>query len=67
MITLFRWILLKQKEIKIKLLFYTMIDKRIKEINTGELKDSILEKIMPYIAKLIHEDAVRNNETKDVE
>lgn len=31
MITLVRWILLKQKEIKYKLAFYTLLDKTVKE------------------------------------
>lgn len=49
MITLIRWILLKQKEIKWKLAFYQFIDQQLK--NPEELE----KKIMDSIAKLIHE------------
>lgn len=51
MITLIRWILLKQKEIKWKLAFYQFIDKQIKEFakNPKELE----KKLMPYLADLI--------------
>lgn len=45
MITLVRWILLKQKEIKYKLVFYTLLDKAVKELNTGELKDKLIKEI----------------------
>lgn len=54
MITLIRWILLKQKEIKYKLAFYTLLDKTVKELNTGELKDKLIKEIMPYLAELTH-------------
>lgn len=57
MITLIRWILLKQKEIKYKLAFYTLLDKTVKELNTGELKDKLIKEIMPYLAELIHATA----------
>ena len=32
MITLIRWILLKQKEIKLKLAFYSFVDQNIKKL-----------------------------------
>lgn len=57
MITLVRWILLKQKEIKYKLAFYTLLDKTIKELNTGELKDKLIKEILPYLAELAHATA----------
>lgn len=57
MITLIRWILLKQKEIKYKLAFYTLLDKTVKELNTGELKDKLIKEIMPYLAELTHATA----------
>lgn len=57
MITLIRWILLKQKEIKYKLAFYTLLDKTVKELNTGELKDKLIKEIMPYLAELVHSTA----------
>lgn len=54
MITLVRWILLKQKEVKYKLAFYTLLEKTVKELNTGELKDKLIKEIMPYLAELAH-------------
>ena len=48
MITLFRWILLKQKEIKWKLAFYQFLDKQLK--NPEELQ----QKLVHEIAELIH-------------
>lgn len=49
MITLFRWILLKQKEIKWKLAFYQFLDQQLK--NPEELE----KKFVDSFAKLIHE------------
>lgn len=49
MITLFRWILLKQKEIKWKLAFYQLLEQQLK--NPEELE----KKFMDSLAKLIHE------------
>lgn len=60
MITLFRWILLKQKEIKYKLLFYTLLDETVKELNTGELKDKLIKEIMPYLAEIAHAQAMKD-------
>lgn len=57
MITLVRWILLKQKEIKYKLAFYTLLDKTVKELNTGEIKDKLIKEIMPYLAEFAHTTA----------
>lgn len=57
MITLFRWILLKQKEVKYKLAFYTLLDKKVKELNTGELKNKLIKELMPYLAELVHATA----------
>lgn len=64
MITLIRWILLKQKEIKLKLAFYTFIDKSIRELNTGELKDKLLKEIAPFIAELAHSQAAKEPNTE---
>lgn len=52
MITLFRWVLLKQKQIKLKLAFYQLIDKYVTTIikNPEELE----KKILPYLAEAIH-------------
>lgn len=60
MITLVRWILLKQKEIKYKLMFYTILDETIKELNTGELKDKLIKEIMPYLAEIAHAQAMKD-------
>ena len=55
MITIFRWVLLKQKEIKWKLAFYQFFDKQITDLmkNPKEIE----KKIMPYLAELIHNSA----------
>lgn len=52
MITLFRWVLLKQKEIKWKLAFYQFLDKQLMEI----IKDpeELEKKIMLYLAEVVH-------------
>lgn len=54
MITLFRWLLLKQKEVKWKLAFYQFIDQQLK--NPEELE----KKIMNSLAEIIH----ASNKTK---
>lgn len=53
MITLFRWILLKQKEVKWKLAFWQFLDKQAMELikNPEELE----KKFIDSFAKLIHE------------
>lgn len=56
MITLFRWILLKQKEIKWKLAFYQLLEQQLK--NPEELE----KKFMDSLAKLIH-DSNKKTET----
>lgn len=60
MITLFRWVLLKQKEIKWKLAFWQIADKRLMEIvkNPEEME----KKIISYLAELIHNEAKRERE-----
>ena len=59
MITLFSWVLLKQKEIKFKLAFYQLIDKYV----TAMIKDpeELQKKILPYLAEVIHNT---NSDTK---
>ena len=58
MITLFRWVLLKQKEIKWKLAFWQFADKQLMEFikNPEELE----KKLMDSLAKLIHESNKQN-------
>ncbi len=60
MITLLRLVLLKQKEIKWKLAFWQLADKRLMEIvkNPEEME----KKIIPYLAELIHNEAKREKE-----
>lgn len=61
MITLFRWILLKQKEIKWKLAFWQFVDKQAMELikNPEEME----KKIVDSLARLIHESNKTNPET----
>lgn len=54
MITLFRYVLLKQKEIKWRLAFYQFLDHQLK--NPEELE----KKLVNALAEIIHE----TNETK---
>lgn len=58
MITLFRWVLLKQKEIKYKLTFWQFVDKQFMKIVKNP--EAIEKKIMPYLAEIIHS---QNNNT----
>lgn len=62
MITLFRWVLLKQKEIKYKLAFWQFADKQLMEIvkNPKEIE----KRIMPYLAEMISKS---NNKTENKE
>ena len=59
MITLYRWILLKQKQIKIKLAFYQLLDKYVTTIITDP--EDLEKKILPYLAEIIHNT---NSDTK---
>ncbi len=54
MITLIRWYLLKAKEIKLKLAFWSFIDQIINEIVKNG--DGVEKKLISEITKLIHED-----------
>ena len=65
MITLIRWYLYKSKEVKYKCAFYTMLDKTMKEINTGEFKDKFLKEFMPYLAEVIHKETEKNHSTEN--
>lgn len=53
MITLFRWVLLKQKEIKWKLAFWQFIDKQAMELIKNP--EEIEKKFVDSLAKLVHE------------
>ncbi len=54
MITLFRWLLLKQKEIKWKFTFWQLADKKFREIvkNPEEIEKTFVR----YLIELIHND-----------
>lgn len=54
MITLFRWVLLKQKEIKWRLAFWQFADKQLMELVKNP--EEIENKILPYLAEMIHND-----------
>lgn len=54
MITLLRWLLLKQKEIKWKLLFYSFLDKELKSLMKNP--EEIEKKFVNVLAELIHSD-----------
>lgn len=64
MITLFRWVLYKTKEVKWKLVFWQFADKELTElIKTPE---DLEKKFIAEIAKLIHEDNKLNEAGKEV-
>ncbi len=60
MITLFRWFLLKHKEIKWKLAFWQFADKQLMEIMKNP--EAVEKKIMPYLAELIRHDTAKEND-----
>lgn len=60
MITLIRWYLLKAKEIKLKLAFWSFIDQIINEVVKNG--DGVEKKLIAEISKLIHEDNKNKNE-----
>lgn len=53
MITIFRLILLKQKEIKYKLAFWQFVDKYMKEITKNP--EELEKKIISSLAEIIHD------------
>ena len=58
MITLFRWVMLKQKEIKWKLAFYQFLDQQLK--NPEELQ----QKLVHELAELIHNTVETQQQTQ---
>lgn len=64
MITLFRYIFYKMKEIKYKFIFWQFVDKELTELvkNPEELE----KKFIAEIAKLIHENNKLNEVGKEV-
>ncbi len=61
MITLIRWILLKQKKIKLKLAFWQIVEKYAMELvdNQKELD----KKFIDSLVKIIHESNNANSKT----
>lgn len=55
MITLIRWIILKQKEIKYKLAFWQFVDKTIKEIEKDP--EYLTKLLIPIIAQNAYDKA----------
>ena len=62
MITLIRWYLLKAKEIKLKLSFWSFIDQIVNEIVKNG--DGVEKKLISEITKLIHEENKNEVESK---
>ena len=54
MITLIRWYMMKAKEIKMKLAFWTLVDQLVTEI--AKNGDGVEKKLMDSLVKLIHEE-----------
>lgn len=61
MITLIRWYMMKAKQIKMKLAFWTLVDQLVTEI--AKNGDGIEKKLMDALAKVIHEEN-KSTETK---
>lgn len=64
MITLFRWIFYKMKEIKYKFIFWQFVDKELTEL--VKKPEELEKKFIAEIAKLIHEDNKLNEAGKEV-
>lgn len=60
MITLYRYVLLKQKQIKYKLAFWQFVDQQMKELikNPEELE----KKLVTALAQIVHESNQTGNE-----
>lgn len=56
MITLLRWILLKQKEIKWKLSFYQFLDKQLK--NPEELEKKLIQELAGFVHSISQDNPV---------
>lgn len=53
MITIIRWILLKQKKIKLKLAFWQIVEKYVMELVDNQ--EELDKKFIDSLAKIIHE------------
>lgn len=65
MITLLRYILYKQKEIKWKLALWQFIDNQLTELIKNP--EEIEKKIMPYLADIIHQTNEKTNVNKEIQ
>ena len=54
MITLIRWYMMKAKQIKMKLAFWTLVDQLVVEV--AKNGDGLEKKLMDSLVKLIHEE-----------
>lgn len=59
MITLIRWYMMKAKQIKMKLAFWTFVDQMVTEV--AKNGNGIESKLMDALVKIIHEE---NNNTE---
>ena len=59
MITLFRWILLKQKKIKWELALWQLIDKQASELLKNP--EEIEKKIVSALAEIIHNEGKKDS------
>lgn len=62
MITLIRWYMMKAKEIKMRLAFWSLLEQLTNEI--VENKEDIEKKLVSEIAKLVHESNQKNKDSK---
>lgn len=53
MITLVRWYLMKAKEIKLKLAFYSLLEQEIEELANN--KDEIKKEFIHELAAIVHD------------
>lgn len=63
MITFIRWILIKHKEIRWKLAFYSFLEQQVKELL--EDPEALSEKLMPYLGGIIRAQASMERETEN--
>ena len=62
MITLIRWYMMKAKQIKMKLAFWTLVDQLVTEI--AKNGDGIEKRLMDSLVKVIH-DENKNTEVNE--
>lgn len=61
MITLIRWILLKQKKIKLKLAFWQIVERYVMEL--ADNQKELDKKFIDSLVKIIHESNNANSKT----